>query len=110
IERERAYACFFEAEGRTLAHPTKLHRQARSGLIGQAYWSGLSHIFRAQTPTGWGLLKYAWQRSPPTVVLPPLGYLLRMDRPFGRLAEVLVEGITGRPQGRSLGANGSIET
>jgi glycosyltransferase involved in cell wall biosynthesis len=110
VERERAYACFFEAEGRTLAHSTRLHRQARSGLVGQAYWSGLSHIFRAQPRTGWALLRYAWQRSPSTVVLPPLGYLLQMDRPLGRLAEVMVEGITGSPQGRWLRTNSSIET
>jgi len=109
VERERAYACFFEAEGRALPHATALHRQALSGLVGQAYWSGLSHILRAQPGAGWALLNYTWQRSPSTIVLPPLAYLVQMDRPLGRLAEVLVEAVTGRPQGRWLRANSSID-
>jgi len=96
VEREAAFKSFFVHEGVGLTEADDLRQQAVRRLSDQAYWSGLSHVFRAHPSIGWALLKYAISKRPLSVVLPPISHLFMMDRPLTRLIEVVSETATGR--------------
>lgn len=87
---EDAFAWFFAHDG--AAHPDarRLARLARRSLVGRAYWSGLSHLCRGDVANARGLLRYVLARSWPTALLPPLDYLLRMERPRQRTTDVAI--------------------
>jgi glycosyltransferase involved in cell wall biosynthesis len=91
IERERAFESFFRNEGNSVPDTNGLLRQARRSLGEHAYWSALSHVCRGQVRDGMSLLKFSFQRHPRGVLVPPVGWLLRMDRPLSRMAEVASE-------------------
>lgn len=91
IERERAFESFFANEGGIIADADLLMAEARSGLGEHAYWSAIAHFSRGQTRTGVELMRLSHQRRPRSFGLPPLGWLMKMERPFGRAADVLSE-------------------
>jgi glycosyltransferase involved in cell wall biosynthesis len=76
---EAAFAWFFAHEG--AAHPDaiRLARLAARGLVGRAYWSGMSHLCRGDVRNAAGLFRYVVGRSWSTALLPPLDYLLCKD-------------------------------
>jgi hypothetical protein len=98
-EREATFACFFTREGATLPDAASLMRQVRHNLAAQAYWSGISNIVRGHPRQGWKLLMFALSRRPAIAVVPPVRQLLRMRSPLLRLRDVIVEAVTGKPQG-----------
>lgn len=86
-----AFDSFFRREGRRLAGAEALHRRAVASIGERAYWSALSHIFRGKVATGVALMKLAIQLRPLNAAVPPINYLLRMDRPFQRVRDVVFE-------------------
>lgn len=105
-EREAAIASFFANEGRVLPDGQRLLSQAKRQLGAHAYWSAVSHLCRGYTRESWRLLKFSLSRRPSAAVLPPLGWLLRMDRPIARLGDVLREAWLRAPV-RKLSGTGS---
>ncbi|WP_157017467.1 glycosyltransferase family 2 protein [Mesorhizobium xinjiangense] len=83
-ERERAFESFFDHEGAAIAEAHALLAQARHGLGEHAYWSALSHLARGHGRIGLGLLRLSHHWRPWAALLPPVQWLLRMDRPFDR--------------------------
>jgi glycosyltransferase involved in cell wall biosynthesis len=110
VERERAFESFFANEGRTIADADLLMAEARSGLGEHAYWSAISHFSRGQGRIGVELMRLSHQRRPRALMLPPLGWLARMERPFGRASEILSETISFRRRvARAAGGVGKAE-
>ncbi len=93
IERERTFESFFENEGRSLPDASQLLECARLGLGEHAYWSALSHLVRRRPAAASELVKFSMARRPGRWLLPPVGWLLRMDRPLGRTVDVLLDTI-----------------
>jgi glycosyltransferase involved in cell wall biosynthesis len=91
VERERTFVSFFENEGKTLPRANKLLEQARRGLGEHAYWSALSHLVRRRPAAAWALFRFSMTRRPGKWLLPPVGWLLRMDRPLARTFDVVLE-------------------
>ncbi|MEF2554108.1 glycosyltransferase family 2 protein [Aurantimonas sp. A2-1-M11] len=87
-ERQAAFESFFANEGRFLADAPQLLARAKHGLGAHAYWSAVSHICRGDRARGLQLLRFAHQRRPRAAHLPPLRWLLQMDRPAGRMMEI----------------------
>ena len=101
IERERTFESFFANEGRSLPDAPQLLERARLGLGEHPYWSAVSHLVRSRPAAAWALLEFSLARRPGKWLLPPIGWLLRMDHPFGRTFDVLLEAIT-RGRSRSV--------
>lgn len=101
VERERTFESFFENEGRLLSEANQLLEQARVGLGEHAYWSAISHLVRRRPAAAWALLKFSLERRPGRGLLPPLGWLLRMERPLGRTFDILLEAVS-RGSSRTL--------
>ena len=89
IERERAFASFFAHEGSALPNAASLMAMARRGLGEHAYWSGVAHLARGQLNTGRELFAMSHERRRLAMHLPPIGWLTRMDHPFGRAGKIL---------------------
>jgi glycosyltransferase involved in cell wall biosynthesis len=85
---------FFSHEGRSLPRSERVYRAARQNIAARAYWRGMACILRGQRRTGIDFLKLAVSLAPSATILPPLGYLLRTDRPVHRIARVVSQ--TGR--------------
>ncbi len=110
VERERAFESFFANEGRTIVEANLLMAEARRGLGEHAYWSAISHFSRGQGRTGAELMRLSHQRRPRALMLPPLGWLVKMERPFGRASEIISEAISFRRRiGRAAGRVGNAE-
>lgn len=90
VERLAALQSFFANEGRNLADAQQLHRLGRRSIAERAYWCGVKDLARGR-PSGTGLLKLAFRLAPATAVLPPLNYLLRLDRPVAYVGRVLAD-------------------
>lgn len=82
-ERMQAFESFFRQEGRDLADADRLLGIAKSNLSGQAYWRGLKDIVRGRR-SGFELLGLAVSLKPSAAIIPPFGYLSRMERPFAK--------------------------
>lgn len=93
FEREKAFESFFAHEGCSIPDRYGAMRRVRHGLAEHAYWSALSHACRGYPRTALELMKYTVSRHPRALVLPPIGWLRRMERPFGRMADVLKEAL-----------------
>ncbi|ODT17239.1 MAG: hypothetical protein ABS35_26300 [Kaistia sp. SCN 65-12] len=72
---EAAFDWFFSHEGASHPEADRLARLAARGLVGRAYWSGMSHLYRGDFRNAAGLFRYVIGRSWPAIVLPPLDYL-----------------------------------
>jgi glycosyltransferase involved in cell wall biosynthesis len=92
-EREKAFVSFFSHEGHALPDAERLLAQARRGLAEHAYWSALSHFCRGYFREGLDLFKFCLGRRSIAAVLPPLGWLFRMDRPLARVLDVMGEAL-----------------
>jgi glycosyltransferase involved in cell wall biosynthesis len=92
VEREAAFTSFFVREGRQLADAGKLLEVARRGLGEHAYWSAASHLARGHIRTGVRLLGFSHRRRPNAFLMPAIGWLRRMDRPLGRIGEIVSGG------------------
>jgi glycosyltransferase involved in cell wall biosynthesis len=89
-EREAAFESFFAHEGRTIPGVDRLKNQMRRGLGEHAYWSAVSHACRGHLRAGLQLLRFSGERRR-IPFLPPLGWLMRMERPMGRIADIGAE-------------------
>ncbi|WP_269930501.1 glycosyltransferase family 2 protein [Aminobacter sp. HY435] len=96
IERERAFKSFFDHEGRRLADVEALAADVRRGLGQHAYWSAVSHLLRGHGGNAIEIMRLSHHWRPNAVLTPPLSWLFRMDRPFGRAVEVLSEAVAPR--------------
>ena len=94
IERERAFASFFAHEGSTMPDATALMAMARRGLGEHAYWSAVAHLARGQFNTGRQLFAMAHERRRLALHTPPVGWLARMDHPFGRAGKVMSDAMS----------------
>jgi glycosyltransferase involved in cell wall biosynthesis len=74
---EAAFEWFFSHEGAAHPEARELASLAARGLVGRAYWSGMSHLCRGDLRNAAGLFRYVVARSWSTALVPPLDYLLR---------------------------------
>lgn len=79
-----AAECFFVREGAQLAGATRLHRLARRGLAGRAYWAAASGALRGERGAA-ELFIYAIGRNWTSAVLPPVAYLLNRPDTTARM-------------------------
>jgi len=87
-EREAAFVSFLSRYGQHPGNAPQLLRAARRGLGQHAYWSAVSHLVRGQGRAAARLVGYAIGNCPSAAVLPPLGWVFRMDRPLARIGEI----------------------
>jgi glycosyltransferase involved in cell wall biosynthesis len=78
-ERLAALQSFFSHEGDDMADARALLRLGRRGIAERAYWCGIKDLTHRQR-SALGLLWLALRIDPKMAVLPPFGYLSRMDR------------------------------
>jgi glycosyltransferase involved in cell wall biosynthesis len=81
-EFEAAFISFFEREGQALSDARQLGLLAKRHLVESAYWWGVRDLTKARWQSGLKLLKFAAQRSPRTILVPPFAYLCEEGRPF----------------------------
>ena len=92
IERKRVFEGFFLTnEARSLPGAEHLFKRAQRSLGEHAYWSSVSHLCRGYVRSSWQLFKFAVRYQPRVVLIPPVGWLVRVDRPLARVKEVLRE-------------------
>jgi glycosyltransferase involved in cell wall biosynthesis len=101
LQWEAAFESFFRHEGAKLPNAPRLRWMARRALAERAYWGCLSNLLRGDFGLSWDLFRYAIARCPETIVLPPIGYLLRHGDSLARIAKALSE--TGSRWRRSIG-------
>ena len=106
VEREAAFESFFSYEGASIAGAAQLLAMAKRGLGEHAYWSALSHLSRGHGRTGAALLRLSHSHRRHAALLPPLHWLLRMDRPLQRATEIASEAFLGRRAERRATASG----
>ena len=78
VGRLKAFESFFRQEGRTMPDADRLFSIAKSSLSGQAYWRGLKDVLRGRQ-SGFDLLRLSVGLDPLTAVVPPVGYLTRIE-------------------------------
>jgi glycosyltransferase involved in cell wall biosynthesis len=88
IEREAAFDIFFKHEGRMLAGADRLHRLAKDSLAERAYWCAVGDLVR-RYGSATELFRLAFRLSPITAFVPPVNYLLRMERPAARIGRII---------------------
>jgi len=91
LQWEAAFESFFKNEGARLPNARCLHRMARRALAERAYWGSFSNLLRGDFGLSWHLLQYAIGRCPDTLILPPIGYLLRHRDSMARIMKALSE-------------------
>lgn len=97
VERKAAFDSFFTKEARQLPNASYLQGLIHRRLAHHAYWSALSHLLRGYPATAWKLLKFAATHDPSVTIIPPVGWLIRMDGPFKRAKEIVVEAVRIKP-------------
>lgn len=80
-ERLAALQSFFFHEGKDMADAAGLLQLGRRGIAERAYWCGIKDLTHGQR-SAMGLLRLALRIDPKMAVVPPFGYLSRMDRTF----------------------------
>jgi glycosyltransferase involved in cell wall biosynthesis len=96
-EREAAFASFFGNEGRSVPDADGLLKLATRRLGEHAYWSALSHLLRGHARDAAQLIGFCLSHRPSAALIPPVGWLLSMDRPLHRVAQIGREAL-GRPK------------
>jgi hypothetical protein len=66
-----------------------LHRLARQRIAEAAFWSAASHAVRGRRAEALRLFRYGYGLSRKSVLVPPIGHLLRTEGSFRRVAAVL---------------------
>jgi glycosyltransferase involved in cell wall biosynthesis len=90
MELLAALESFFANEGRGLTDAERLLRLGRRSIAERAYWCGVKDLVRGRS-CGAGLLRLAFRLAPATAVVPPVNYLLRLDRPVAYVGRVLAD-------------------
>jgi glycosyltransferase involved in cell wall biosynthesis len=104
INELELFDSFFSHEGQGLPHAERVHRGARRNAAARAYWRGMACILRGQHRTGRDFLKLAFSLTPRAIILPPVDYLLRTERPVHRIARVVSQaGASRRSNAASVG-------
>jgi len=93
-EREAAFACFLMGSSLNESDVGRLLASVRTGLGKHAYWSAVSHFCRGKRSVANELLRFSLERYPIGAFCPPLDWILRMDRPFSRTAEIAGESLS----------------
>jgi glycosyltransferase involved in cell wall biosynthesis len=88
-EREAVFRSFFGNEGMDWPDAARLHRLARQRIAEAAFWSAASHLVRGKRAEGARLFRYGYGLSRKSVLVPPLGHLLRTEGSLKRVATVL---------------------
>jgi glycosyltransferase involved in cell wall biosynthesis len=92
IRHTRAAAeSFFEHEEVTPQGGREMRDMARHGLANRAYWCAISRLLKGDMQAA-QLLKFAFRTSPRTVLMPPIGYLLRRPDMFNRVKAAVMGG------------------
>jgi glycosyltransferase involved in cell wall biosynthesis len=91
VEREAAFTSFLMSDRAEEFDRLALTSQVRRGLSQHAYWSAISHLYRFQPRAAANLFRYSFHRHPLGTIFPPIGWLLRMDRPIKRAYEILFQ-------------------
>ncbi len=76
---------FFLNEGKDVPDAARLCERARRNVGGEAYWKAVSRILRGDARRGLDLLKFSMQLAPRNAIIPPLGQLVRANRPVRRI-------------------------
>jgi glycosyltransferase involved in cell wall biosynthesis len=90
VERVAALDSFFGREGRGMADADRLLRLGRRSIAERAYWCAVKDIVFGRA-SAFRLFGLALRLDPRVAVIPPFGYLSRMDR---TLAESVRGGIS----------------
>lgn len=99
--RLAAFESVFAKECARMENAARLRRRARRSLAERAYWWGMREIARGSTRSGSELLRFAFGVLPSAAIIPPAGYLLRMEQPLGsKLTDVATEAFGLRRAGR----------
>ena len=69
----------------------RLRMLARRRLADWAYWCAMSRLARGHRSTAQDIFKFAIKRFPSMVLVPPFGYIWRMEDPRSRFTEILVD-------------------
>jgi glycosyltransferase involved in cell wall biosynthesis len=104
--RLEAFESVFSNECARIEDAARLRRRARRSLAERAYWWGMREIARGSRKNGSELMRFAFSVLPSAAIIPPAGYLLRMEQPLGsKLADVAADALglrrTGQLSGRS---------
>jgi glycosyltransferase involved in cell wall biosynthesis len=95
IEREAAFNSFFEKEGSSMPDARRLHMLATRRIADFAYWCAMSRFVRGHRRVAYNLFKFAIRRFPSMAIIPPFGFLWRMENwQWRKFMEILAE--TGR--------------
>ena len=72
-----AFESFFGNEGARIPEGIRLRRTALQALSERAYWGAIASMIRGDLRLSADLLRFAITRRPSTMIVPPVGYLLR---------------------------------
>jgi glycosyltransferase involved in cell wall biosynthesis len=106
VHFERALESFFANEGASPPEIKRLHRTARRSLAGRAYWGAFSNLVQGNVRLSVDHWKFAFTRHPATMIFPPIGYLLRREDSFKRIAQVMKDTARRMTQSTSDGHAG----
>ncbi|MEY9559315.1 glycosyltransferase family 2 protein [Sinorhizobium fredii] len=88
-ERESVFKSFFSHEGADLPNAIQLLEVQMRRLAEAAFWSAASHLVRGKQQQAFELLRFGYRLSPASILVPPLGHLLRTKGSFKRIAAVV---------------------
>ncbi len=89
VERLAALESFFNNEGSAIPDAGPLLRLGRRSIAQRAYWCGVKDLARGRR-SAWRLLRLAVRLDPRVAIVPPVNYLVRMDRTFAEVFEDLL--------------------
>ncbi|QKV17930.1 glycosyltransferase [Oricola thermophila] len=93
-EREVTFDRFFDRASGVLADAGRMRSVARRRIAEAAYLSAASHMLRGYRAEAAELYRYGLNVKPSSMVLPPLGHILRKPNALKRAGWVLVEALT----------------
>lgn len=92
LSLEKAYGAFedfFKSSHLSSAETNQLRKIARRSTASRAWWAGVSHRLRGKPESARKLFDLALSLLPQLAFLPPVDYLLRMERPAERIVAVM---------------------